>query len=154
MGSCGARCNATQTSDRTADRLHSAAIHLLRRLRREDEESGLTAPRLSALSVVVYGGPLTLSALADAEQVRAPTISRVVGALEGAGLVTREADPSDGRAALVRATPTGEQLLGEARARRLRALSSEMEALPPEDLATLTRAAGILERLVRIPEHR
>jgi DNA-binding MarR family transcriptional regulator len=154
MGSRGARSNATQTSDRTADRLHSAAIHLLRRLRREDEESGLTAPRLSALSVVVYGGPLTLSALADAEQVRAPTITRVVAALVGAGLVTREPDPSDGRAALVRATPAGERLLGEARARRLRALSSEMEDLPPEDLATLTRAADILERLVRIPEHR
>jgi DNA-binding MarR family transcriptional regulator len=97
---------------------------------------------------------LTLSALADAEQVRAPTITRVVAALEGAGLVTREPDPSDGRAALVRATPAGERLLGEARARRLRALSSEMEDLPPEDLATLTRAADILERLVRIPEHR
>ena len=154
MGSRGARCNATQTSDRTADRLHSAAIHLLRRLRREDEESGLTAPRLSALSVVVYGGPLTLSALADAEQVRAPTITRLVAALEGAGLVTREPDPSDGRAALVRATSAGERLLVDARARRLRALSSEMEDLPPEDLATLTRAADILEHLVRIPEHR
>src|SRR5215212_1232800 len=149
-----ARLKDTQTADRTADRLHSAAIHLLRRLRREDEASGLTAPRLSALSVVVYGGPLTLSALADAEQVRAPTITRVVAALEGMGLVSREADPADGRAALVRATPAGIRVLREARTRRLAVLSSEIKNLPPDDVATLVRAADIIERLVRLPEHR
>lgn len=149
-----ARPRDTRTAALTADRLHSAAIHLLRRLRREDEASGLTAPRLSALSVIVYGGPLTLSALAAAEQVRAPTITRIVAALENAGLVRREPDPADGRAALVRATPVGERVLGEARARRLSALSAEMEDLPPEDLATLARAGEILERLVRPPKDR
>src|ERR671933_1067936 len=74
----------------TADRLHSAAIHLLRRVRRQDDASGLTAPRLSALSVIVFGGPLTLGALAAAEQVRPPTMTRIVQALEEAGLVVRE----------------------------------------------------------------
>src|SRR5229473_2111765 len=74
----------------TADRLHSAAIHLLRRLRRQDDASGLTAPRLSALSVIVFSGPLTLGALATAEQVRPPTMTRLVAALEEAGLVVRE----------------------------------------------------------------
>ena len=154
MGGDSTRPKGTQTADRTADRLHTAAIHLLRRLRREDEASGLTAPRLSALSVVVYGGPLTLSALADAEQVRAPTITRVVAALEGSGLVSREADPSDGRAALVRATPEGVRVLGEARTRRLAVLSSEIKNLSPDELATLVRATDILERLIRVPEHR
>src|SRR6476661_10655355 len=81
----------------TAIRLHSAAIHLLRRLRREDDASGLSAPRLSALSVVVFGGPLTLGALAAAEQVRPPTMTRIVSALEAAGLVQREPGPRDGR---------------------------------------------------------
>jgi DNA-binding MarR family transcriptional regulator len=154
MGIGGAIPKDDQTADQTADRLHSAAIHLLRRLRREDEASGLTAPRLSALSVVVFNGPLTLSALADAEQVRAPTITRIIAALEGAGLVSREPDPADGRAALVRATPAGVRLLGKARSRRLAALSSEMKELPPDDLATLERAAVILGRLVRVPDHR
>jgi DNA-binding MarR family transcriptional regulator len=154
MGTGGAIPKDDQTADQTADRLHSAAIHLLRRLRREDEASGLTAPRLSALSVVVFNGPLTLSALADAEQVRAPTITRIIAALEGAGLVSREPDPADGRAALVRATPAGVRLLGKTRSRRLAALSSEMKELPPDDLATLERAAVILERLVRVPDHR
>src|SRR5882672_7098612 len=94
-----------------ADRLHSAAIHLLRRLRREDDASGLPAPQLSALSVIVFGGPLTLGALAAAEQVRPPTITKLVATLEAAGLVEREVDPDDRRVARVRATARGSRLL-------------------------------------------
>jgi DNA-binding MarR family transcriptional regulator len=132
-----------------ADRLHSAAIHLLRRLRGEDVASGLTAPRLSALSVIVFGGPLTLGALAAAEQVRPPTMTRLVGALERAGLVTREPDPADGRQVLLRATSTGRRLLEEGRLRRTASLARQVAALPPSDLAALARAADLLERLAR-----
>jgi DNA-binding MarR family transcriptional regulator len=131
-----------------ADRLHSAAIHLLRWLRREDAPSGLSAPRLSALSVVVMGGPLTLGALAAAEQVRPPTMSRLVDALEAEGLVVREADPDDGRATRVRATARGARLLAEGRARRVRTLADALAALPAADRATLARAAELLEGLV------
>src|SRR5690349_20394741 len=80
-----------------ADRLHSAAIHLLRSARKRDDASGLTGPRLSALSVVVFGGPLTIGALASAEQVSAPTMTRLVGALERAGLVERRRSDGDRR---------------------------------------------------------
>ena len=80
-----------------AARLHSTAIRLLRTLRREDDGSGLSAPRLSALSVIVYAGPLSLAALAEAEQVKPPTMSRIVEALVARGLVTREAKPGDRR---------------------------------------------------------
>ncbi|CAA9348463.1 MAG: hypothetical protein AVDCRST_MAG40-2756, partial [uncultured Gemmatimonadaceae bacterium] len=80
-----------------ADRLHSAAIHLLRWLRREDGAAGLSGPRLSALSVVVLAGPLTLGELAAAEQVRPPTMTRLVDALAAEGLVRREPDACDGR---------------------------------------------------------
>jgi DNA-binding MarR family transcriptional regulator len=132
-----------------ADRLHSAAIHLLRRLRTEDAASGLTAPRLSALSVIVFGGPLTLGALAAAEQVRPPTMTRLVAALERAGLVTREPDPEDRRQVLLRATPAGRKLLEEGRARRTATLARRVAALPPDDLAALARAADLLERLAR-----
>ncbi|HKP74962.1 MAG TPA: MarR family transcriptional regulator, partial [Longimicrobiaceae bacterium] len=83
--------------ERVADRLHSASIHLLRRVRRRDEESGITAPHLSALSVLVFGGPCTLGELAEAEQVRPPSITRIVRNLEAQGLVERAADPDDGR---------------------------------------------------------
>ena len=135
-----------------ADRLHSGAIHLLRRLRVEDAASGLTAPRLSALSVIVFGGPLTLGALAAAEQVRPPTMTRLVAALERDGLVTREPDPADRRQVLLRATPAGRRRLEEGRARRTATLARRLAALPPEDLAALARAASLLERLSRPPD--
>src|SRR5829696_10222779 len=91
------RAAAPASATDLADRLHSAAIHLLRRLRREDDASGLPAPQLSAMSVIVFGGPITLGALASAEQVRPPTITKLVAALEEHGLVERETDPEDRR---------------------------------------------------------
>src|SRR3954471_4125003 len=97
MPASSARGNSAPPAADVADRLHSAAIHLLRRLRREDDASGLPAPQLSALSVIVFGGPITLGDLARAEQVRPPTITKVVAALEEAGLVARDIDANDRR---------------------------------------------------------
>lgn len=131
-----------------ADRLHSAAIHLLRRLRREDATSGLSAPRLSALSVIVFGGPLTLGELANAEQVRPPTMTRLVSALEDAGLVAREADPEDKRLTRIRATAKGRALLSQGRARRVAALTEEVRALASGERADLTRALAILDAVI------
>ena len=102
-----------------ADRLHSAAIHLLRGLRRTDPAAGVGAAQLSALSVIVYGGPITHSALAAAEQVSRPTISMVVKRLEAAGLVEREPDPADRRVSRLRATERGRAVLEHGRAMRL-----------------------------------
>src|ERR1051325_4954827 len=102
-----------------ADRLHSAAIHLLRRLRREDDASGLPAPQLSALSVIVFGGPITLGALADAEQVRPPTFTTLVAVLAAAGRAQRQADADDRRIVPVTATARGARLLQEGRRRRV-----------------------------------
>src|SRR5919204_2378557 len=97
-----------------ADRLHSASIHVLRRVAREDAASGLSAARLSALSVLVFAGPRTLGELAAAERVRPPTMTSIVRGLEGAGLVRREPDPDDGRVTRVRATAKGERILQRA----------------------------------------
>jgi len=132
----------------TADRLHSAAIHLLRRLRREDDAAGLGAPRLSALSVVVFAGPITLGDLAAAEQVRPPTMTRVVGALEEAGLVRREPDEHDRRVVRIRATEEGVRVMQEGRERRVAELARELGALPQRDLARLADALDILEAVV------
>lgn len=134
-----------------ADRLHSAAIHLLRRLRREDDASGLPAPQLSALSVIVFGGPITLGALATAEQVRPPTISKLVATLEEAGLVEREIDEADRRVMRVRATARGTRLLQEGRTRRVASLAAALAALPSSDRTTLARAVPVLEKVVRGP---
>jgi DNA-binding MarR family transcriptional regulator len=130
-----------------ADRVHSAAIHLLRWLRREDDGSGLSAPRLSALSVVVFAGPITLGELATAEQVRPPTITRLIAALEEEGLVLREVDASDRRVVRVRATARGRNLLMAGRARRVTALATAIGELGTDDRELLARAAVLLERL-------
>jgi DNA-binding MarR family transcriptional regulator len=134
-----------------AERLHSAAIHLLRRLRREDDASGLTAPRLSALSVLVFGGPTTLGGLAAAEQVRPPTMTRLVAALERLGLVVREPDPSDGRVVLVRATARARTVLEAGRARRVAALAARLAALADDERRALEAALPALERVAGAP---
>jgi DNA-binding MarR family transcriptional regulator len=136
-----------------ADRLHSTAIHLLRRVRGEDTAMGLTPPRASALSVIVFGGPITLGELAVAEQVRPPTVSRLVRDLEEAGLVVVRSDPRDGRVRVADATAEGRALLTEGRARRVAHLARALAALTVAQRRTLVRAAGILEKVV-IPEGR
>ncbi len=130
-----------------ADQLHSAAIHLLRRFRREDAASGLSGTRLSALSVIVFAGPITLGRLAAAEQVRPPTMTRLVNALVAQGLVRREPDRSDGRVIHLRASARGQALLQAGRARRVEALARELGALSGRDREVLARAAELLERL-------
>lgn len=131
------------------DRLHSMAIRLLRRLRTEDDRAGLSAPRLSALSVLVFRGAMTLGDLAAAEQIRPPSMTRLVRELEAAGLVTIEAHPEDRRSILVRATDAGVSLVQEGRSRRVSRLQELLEPLPERDRATLVRAVGILERILR-----
>jgi DNA-binding MarR family transcriptional regulator len=125
------------------------AIHLLRRLRTEDARSGLTGPRASALSVLVFGGPMTLGALAAAEQVRPPTMVRLVTALERKGLVAREASATDARVTMVRATPRGMTLLQEGRGRRIARLQAALQALSKQELETLRDATTVLEVVVQ-----
>jgi DNA-binding MarR family transcriptional regulator len=129
-----------------ADRLHSASIHLLRRVRKEDEASGLSPARLSALSVVVFGGPLALGRLAAAEQVRPPTMTRIVSALEEDGLVRRVRDARDRRSVVVAATAKGSRLLQRARRKRIENLGGLLGSLGEDEVRTLEEAAAILER--------
>ena len=132
-----------------ATRLHGASIRLLRMLRREDDESGLSAPRLSALSVIVFAGPLSLNALAEAEQVRPPTMSRLVDALVDGGLVTRETRSDDRRAVSIAATEKGVSLLQAGRDRRVRRLARQLESLADSEIRALGRGIELLERITR-----
>jgi DNA-binding MarR family transcriptional regulator len=131
-----------------ADHIHSAAIHLLRHLRKEDDASGLSAPRLSALSVVVFGGPLTLGQLARAEQVKPPTMTRIVTGLEKDGLVRRQGDARDKRLTKILATPKGAKVLLAGRARRVELLARAVERLGAKELAELERGAQLLTELI------
>lgn len=132
-----------------ADRLHSAALHLLRRLRTEDDALGVSPPRLSALSVVVVAGPIGIGALAATEGVAAPTMSRLVDGLEKDGLVARGTDPDDARGVLVRATAKGRRILARGRSQRVKALAGGLEGLTPEELGAITRGAELIERVTR-----
>ncbi len=131
-----------------ADQLHSAAIHLLRQLRKEDDASGLSAPRLSALSVVVFGGPLTLGDLARAEQVKPPTMTRIVTGLEKDGLVKRKGDPRDKRLTHIGATPKGRKVLAAGRARRVGRLASAVRLLESKELAELRQGVQLVREVV------
>lgn len=131
-----------------ADRLHSAAVHVLRRVRAVDPESGVTAARLSALSVVVHAGPLPVGELAEREQVSAPTMSRMVGAMEAEDLVRRTPSPDDGRVVLVDPTSRGRQVLDRARERRVRELAAALDGLSTGDRETLEEAVDVLDRSV------
>lgn len=133
---------------RLADQLHSAAIHLLRTLRKEDDASGLSAPRLSALSVVVFGGPITLGKLARAEQVRPPTMTRIVTGLEKSGLAKRVGDPRDHRLTKIEATAKGQRVLAEGRERRVRLLTESVKAMTPRKLAELGKGIHLFNELV------
>lgn len=137
-----------------ANRLHSAAIHLLRRARRVDAESHLPAPQLSALSVIVYGGPLTLGALADAEQVRPPTMTKLVAAMEHAALVSRETDAADRRVVRISATTKGKRILEEGRDRRIAAIAESLGTLPDADLADIAAALEAIEKVAGTPNKR
>lgn len=134
-----------------ADRLHSAALHLLRRLRIEDETLGLSPPRLSALSVLVLGGPRRIGELADAEQVEPPTMTRLVDALERDGYVTRTPDPDDRRAVVIRATPSGARALKRGRSQRVEALAAQLGSLTTDQLAILADGVGVLEEVIASP---
>ena len=131
-----------------ADQLHSGAIHLLRHLRNEDQASGLSAPRLSALSVVVFGGPITLGQLARAEQVKPPTMSRIVTGLEKDGFVRRKGDDRDRRLTKIHTTPKGEKVLVAGRARRVELLARAVERLGATELVELARGAQLLRELI------
>jgi DNA-binding MarR family transcriptional regulator len=131
-----------------ADRLHSAAIHLLREVATVDARSGLSPARLSALSVIVYGGPLTMTQLARAERISPATATSTVTGLEAAGLVARHRPAGDGRSGGVEATRTGREVLAEGRRARLGLLEKGLAELSKEDRAALARGVDALERLL------
>ncbi len=135
-----------KSSVEAADRFHSAAIHALRHVRREDPATGLSAARLSALSVLVFGGPRTLGELAAAEQVRPATMTRIAQSLVEEGYALRNADPADGRVARLSATPKGREVMQQGRERRVETLARLLRRLTPEEVMRIQEAADLVER--------
>ena len=134
---------------RIGDLLHSAAIHLLRKVRAQDRTAGIGPAQLSALSVLVLGGgPRSLGELAEAEQVRPPTMSRIVAGLERAGLVRRRAT-EDGRRVCLAATAKGTKILQEGRRRRVESLAQVVSSLSEKEQQQLGELTDILHQVIR-----
>ena len=134
----------------TAAALNSAAIHLLRGMRNIDRRSGLTDARLSALSVIVFGGPQPLGRLARIEGVASPTMTRIVDGLESLGLASREKHPDNARTVLVTASADGHVLMRAAAQRRIEAIEYALRQVPEGQLGAITRA---VPALLRLPQH-
>jgi len=138
---------STNHTTAVADALHSAAIHLLRGVRQEDARTGIGPARLSALSVLVFAGPMRLTELALIEQVKPPTMTKVIAGLEAAGLVGRRSDRDDARAVRLEATARGTRLLQQGRRRRVKRLAAALQTLTLDELDVLARSAAIIERI-------
>jgi len=138
---------ANRREREVADRLHSAAIHLLRRARRTDPLTGVSPAQLSALSVLM-SGPKTLGDLAAAEQVRPPTMSRLVSEMERAGVARKVTDRDDARVIRVHATPKGLRALSRGRSMRIEAIERLMSELDADELGDVERAVGAIEKLL------
>ncbi len=134
--------------DELAARVHSAALHLLRRLAQDDRATGVSAPRLSALSVLVFGGSRTIGELAGLEGVTPPTMTRLVAAMVADGLVERLVDQADRRVVRVQASATGRSLLLAGRDRRVATLAAMVKPLTPKERRRLDAAAATIERML------
>ncbi len=134
-------------ADRTAAALNTGAIHLLRALRAVDREANLTPARLSALSVLVFGGPQTLGRLAAAEDVAGPTMTRIVDGLCDLGLAIRRPHPDSARLVQISATSEGDDLMRTAAARRIETIVAAMSTFSAADRRRLEAAAPVLARL-------
>lgn len=132
-----------------AARLAGLGVVLQRHLARADAGDGLTRARLSALALLVLGGPRTLGELAAAERVRPPTMTRLVHAMEADGLVVRERNPADGRSIIIRATVEGETQLEQGRAKQIAPLAHAIGRLDAPEQLTLEQASELLGRLLR-----
>lgn len=130
-----------------AVRLRLAITRTARRLR-QSAGSGPGPASVAALATIERLGPTTPSELADSEGIKRPTATRIVAKLEAEGLVARAPDPEDGRCSLISATPEGRELLRRLRSRKDAYLARRLRELPERDLATLRRAAAILERML------
>ena len=138
----------TRSVEDLATRLNSATVHLIRALR-QDAPSGLAAEHRSALGVIVFGGAIAMGALARAEGVGAPAMTKTVDILERAGLVTRERDPKDARVVLIRPTRRANELVLRGRDQRVLRIGKALRAMPRAETARLEAAIGTLEKLVR-----
>ncbi|MGY1830679.1 MarR family winged helix-turn-helix transcriptional regulator [Geodermatophilus sp. SYSU D01180] len=127
--------------------LRLAVMRFSRRLRNQRVDTSVTLTHLAALSTLQRHGAMSPGELAAHERVQPPSMTRVVVALEGMGLVTRTPHPTDGRQVVIDLTPAAGTLLAEEARAREAWLSGQLQRLTPQQRATLREAAEIMEEL-------
>jgi DNA-binding MarR family transcriptional regulator len=127
------------------------SVTRLARLLRQQSDAALTPTQLAALATIDRSGPLSIGALAEVEQIGAPTATKVADKLCGAGYVERRADPGDRRVTRLATTPAGRRLLADIRARKTAWLTTRLHELSPAELTTLTDALAVLDHLTAPP---
>jgi DNA-binding MarR family transcriptional regulator len=137
----------TATETALASALRLSVMRLARRLRAQRADTSLTLSQLAALATLDLHGALTPGELAAHEKISPPSMTKIVAALEGSGLVDRAPHPSDGRQVLLAVSREGQALIKENRRRRDVWLTQHLKDLDPEELAVLRSAVGILDRL-------
>jgi DNA-binding MarR family transcriptional regulator len=134
-----------------ASRLRLSVFRASRTLRRESQ-ADISPTLLAALATIDRHGPITPGDLANHEQVRKPTVTRILNALADDGLIERSSDPLDGRVSWVSLSPAGRTLMRNVRRRTDRFLAHRLDELAPDDLAALDRAVEILDRVTEPAE--
>lgn len=144
---------ATSNTDLAAlaSRLRLSVFRASRTLRRESQ-ADISPTLLAALATIDRHGPITPGDLASHEQVRKPTVTRILTTLADEGLIERSSDPLDGRVSWVSLSPAGRALMRNVRRRTDRFLAHRLDELDPDDLAALDRAVEILDRVTEPAE--
>jgi DNA-binding MarR family transcriptional regulator len=138
-----------RTDTALAGSLRDAIGRLGRRMRAERSPSDLSLGQWAALRSLDIHGPMTPSELAAHEKVQPPSMTRILGALETHGYVTRTPDPIDRRQVVVAASAAGRDLLADDRRRKDRWVSQRLATLEPDERAALAAALPVLEKLSR-----
>lgn len=140
-----------QTSTTAATELASQlrlSVMRLARVLRQQVTGPVTPSQVSALHQIERLAPVTLGALATAERVQPPSMTRIVAGLEENGLVVREVDADDRRIARLHLTSAGRRWLERSRSRKTAYLAARLRRLSPEELDALERAVPVLEHLL------
>jgi DNA-binding MarR family transcriptional regulator len=137
----------TATDTALASTLRLGVMRLARRMRAQRADTQLTLSQLAALATLDRHGALSPGELAAHEKISPPSMTRLLAVLEDKALVLRTPHPTDRRQVLLGVSPDGQALLKEDRRRRDVWLAQRLKDLDPDELAVLSRAAGILDRL-------
>ncbi len=137
----------TATESALASTLRLSVMRLARRMRQQRAESSLTLTQIAALATIERHPGATPGELAAREKVQPPSMTKVIAALETAGLVTRQPHPTDGRQVLLHCSAAGAALLKEDRRRREAWLAQRLSELDTAEIAVLREAAAVLDKL-------